>query len=474
MSSLGLLRTAGASRFTISFVSACLLFYLLGTLQSRIAIVYHCIEILGQCLLSAILSGAVVSYLTYYSNLKLKSLKVDPTGKAVLITGCDSGFGFETALRLYCGGFHVFAGCLDSEINGGATLAKVDGSQRLVPLTLDVTNQEHVNKALETVTSGLATHNLELWAIINNAGVVTFCELELCSLDTVSKILEVNTLGAIRVTQKFLPLLRQSQGRLIMISSLAGKLAYPGLIAYCMSKHALVALADGLRQELKKWNISVSTILCTGYRTRMLDPAKLLREMEAHWRSAPEDVRAVYGEGYFRSFSTKCIQRLANLSGEVGEAVDVIVTATESIYPKDNYYSCMKGQLRALARFLPTSGQDPYMMIFESFQPLLSLFRKETKPNPDLMLEHLLEPAKRMAAQRSISIENPLENHDQEPIESSNRAETEADDQEKKGSEGEQEIDVNGDVQGQSVPGIPEVTGIEEEISDVFAGRTED
>ena len=70
------------------------------------------------------------------------------------------------------------------------------------------------------------------------------------------RILEVNTLGAIRITQRFLPLLRRSQGRLVMISSLAGKLVYPGLIAYCMSKHALVAVSDGLRQELRKWNIS--------------------------------------------------------------------------------------------------------------------------------------------------------------------------------------------------------------------------
>ena len=72
----------------------------------------------------------------------------------------DHIYRFETALRLYCSGFHVFAGCLDSEIDGGTTLAKVDGSQRLVPLTLDVTKQEHVDKAFETVTSALETHNL--------------------------------------------------------------------------------------------------------------------------------------------------------------------------------------------------------------------------------------------------------------------------------------------------------------------------
>lgn len=138
----------------------------------------------------------------------------------------------------------------------------------------------------------------------------------------------------------------------------------------------------------------------------MLDPVKVLREMELHWRSATEDVRAVYGEDYFRSFSTKCIQRLMNLTGEVGEAVDRIVAATETRYPKDNYYSCLKGQLRALARFLPTTWQDPYMTVFESFEPLLSLFKRETKPYPDLMLEHLVEPAKRKVADREVSVDD--------------------------------------------------------------------
>ena len=70
---------------------------------------------------------------------------------------------------------------------------------------------------------GMAFLSLALWAVVNNAGIAAFTEIEWCSVDQFQRILDVNVLGVVRVTKAFLPLLRYSKGRVINVASLAGK-----------------------------------------------------------------------------------------------------------------------------------------------------------------------------------------------------------------------------------------------------------
>ncbi|XP_021353493.1 D-beta-hydroxybutyrate dehydrogenase, mitochondrial-like isoform X2 [Mizuhopecten yessoensis] len=128
-------------------------------------------------------------------------------GKAVLITGCDTGFGFHIAKRLDDMGFTVYAGVLN-ENSDGAEALRSRKSQNLHVIKLDVTKEEDVNKSLEYVTSN---NKADLWAVVNNAGINMPGDVELATVDQYKKCAEVNLYGPIRVIRAFLPLIRRSK-----------------------------------------------------------------------------------------------------------------------------------------------------------------------------------------------------------------------------------------------------------------------
>lgn len=174
---------------------------------------------------------------------------------AVVITGASRGMGRKMALYLSSHGFHVFAGCRKA-----ADTAYFATEQRnhLTPLLLDVTNQASIAAALETVSGAVGEAGLQ--GLINNAGIGVSGPIEQVPMDMVEELLRVNVMGPIAVTQKFLPLLRKGQGRIVNISSVSGFLTPPYAGIYSASKFALEAISNALRMELKPWNISVSVV----------------------------------------------------------------------------------------------------------------------------------------------------------------------------------------------------------------------
>lgn len=85
-------------------------------------------------------------------------------------------------------------------------------------------------------------------------------EIEFGDMSSFVAQMNVNCLGIVRVTKAFLPLLRLSKGRVVNMASLAGRFALPGMVGYCMSKSAVISFSDGLRREMKKWEIDVICI----------------------------------------------------------------------------------------------------------------------------------------------------------------------------------------------------------------------
>ena len=173
---------------------------------------------------------------------------------AVVVTGSSTGIGEACALELDRRGFRVFAG-VRNQADGQRLQAK--GSTRLVPIRLDVTNDEAILAAAalvaESCKDGLA-------GLVNNAGIVVAGPMELVPLAELRKQLEVNVVGQVAVTQAFLPLLRKAKGRIVNIGSLNSRITSPYLGAYAASKHALSAITDALRMELRTWGIQVSLI----------------------------------------------------------------------------------------------------------------------------------------------------------------------------------------------------------------------
>src|SRR5258708_19481752 len=118
---------------------------------------------------------------------------------------------------------------------------------------MDVTDTASIARAREQVERALA--GAPLAGLVNNAGIPAAGPLELFPLDELRRVLEVNLVGAVAVTQAFLPLLKASRGRIVNMSSVAGRGALPFLGPYAASKFGLEAVSDSLRRELLPFGV---------------------------------------------------------------------------------------------------------------------------------------------------------------------------------------------------------------------------
>jgi len=273
--------------------------------------------------------------------------RIDPTGKAVLITGCGSGFGYMTAIKLNEMGFTVFAGFRDSNGMGAKQLLTYATSypNRIVNLQMDVTNQDEVSAAYEKVKNMLddgSAGATELFAVINNAGVAVSAPVEWAkenSIDPYDLNINVNTLGPIRVTRKFLPLIRRSKGRIINVSSLAARLNLFGLSAYSVSKAAMSKFTEALQEELSIFGVKAIDINPSFYKTAMVDTQRNIQEVKSRFEESSDDVKKAYD----RELETvlKRILSIASdpmlLSEHPEHVVDAIVDGTTSAEPDAVY-----------------------------------------------------------------------------------------------------------------------------------------
>jgi NAD(P)-dependent dehydrogenase (short-subunit alcohol dehydrogenase family) len=170
----------------------------------------------------------------------------------ILITGSSSGFGRLTAVSLARRGHTVFAsmrGAEDRNADAAAELrawAAAEGMD-LTVIDLDVTRQESVAWAIDSITTGIGP----LDVVVNNAGAVTVGFTEGFNPAQMRALFEVNVFGAQRVNRAVLPHMRpRRQGLLVHVSSSLARLSFPLMAMYCASKAALEALAEGYRYEL--------------------------------------------------------------------------------------------------------------------------------------------------------------------------------------------------------------------------------
>ena len=169
--------------------------------------------------------------------------------KVVMITGCSSGIGRNLAQRLTNSGYTVVATARD--VN---TLEDLDAAMKLA---LDVTCQESVQKAVNRTIERFGRIDV----LVNNAGYAQVGAIEDLAVDQVQQMYDVNVFGVIRMVKAVAPFMRsQKAGKIINISSIAGKLVTPVNGTYSSSKFALEALNDALRIELKPFNIQVILI----------------------------------------------------------------------------------------------------------------------------------------------------------------------------------------------------------------------
>ncbi len=171
---------------------------------------------------------------------------------AVLTTGASKGIGYSAAHYLANRGFRSLGTVRSEEDAARLRHAGIE------PVLMDVTDPASISRAAEEIERSL--EGTPLRALVNNAGVLAAGPIELADLEEARAVFEVNFFGALAVTQAFLPLLRASGGRVINMSSLSGRFAFPFVGIYAATKHALEASSDALRRELVRAGVDVILI----------------------------------------------------------------------------------------------------------------------------------------------------------------------------------------------------------------------
>jgi NAD(P)-dependent dehydrogenase (short-subunit alcohol dehydrogenase family) len=175
--------------------------------------------------------------------------------KVVLITGCSTGIGFETALLLARQGYRVFATMRD--LKKARSLKESSAGLAVEVLPLDVDKALSVKKAVATIIQKVG----RIDGLINNAGWGAFGALEEFSDEEIHAQYETNVFGLLRVTRAVLPVMRaQKSGRIVHIGSLAGKMTFAGIGLYCSSKYAVEAITESLRLEVRPFHIEVAVV----------------------------------------------------------------------------------------------------------------------------------------------------------------------------------------------------------------------
>ncbi len=183
---------------------------------------------------------------------------------SVLVTGCSSGFGKLTVLKLARAGFLVYATARNLKSEGVLEVQKITQKEKL-PIEwykLDVTKQNEINLVFDAIKK----RGIDI--LINNAGFGILGPLEKYSTGDFENQFNTNFFGVVRMTYKFLPLLNNSSSpKIITISSIAGLISAPAYGLYASSKHALEIFIETLRYELFATKIKVSLIEPGGFDT---------------------------------------------------------------------------------------------------------------------------------------------------------------------------------------------------------------
>jgi NAD(P)-dependent dehydrogenase (short-subunit alcohol dehydrogenase family) len=248
--------------------------------------------------------------------------------RSVVVTGASTGIGWATAKLLLDKGFRVF-GSVRKQAD--ADRLKSEFGSNFTALSFDVTDEAAVLAAGREVRAALSGETLA--GLVNNAGIAVAGPVMELAVDQFRRQLDVNVIGPIIATQAFGPLLgsdaslKGPKGRIVMISSVAGKNGNPFTPAYSASKHAIEGLSESLRRELMLFGIDVIIIAPGAVKTPI-------------WSKAEEvDFSAYENSPFFpalqkvRAFT----QRLGSIGLPAEKIAEVVYAALTSARPKVRY-----------------------------------------------------------------------------------------------------------------------------------------
>jgi NAD(P)-dependent dehydrogenase (short-subunit alcohol dehydrogenase family) len=270
--------------------------------------------------------------------------------RSALVTGSSTGIGRATALRLDRDGWRVFAGVRRTR---DAESLRAAGSERLVPVTLDVTDGAQVAAAAALVGEQVGKAGLD--GLVNNAGIAVLGPLETIPVDDFRRQIEVNLTGQVAVTQAMLPLVRRAPGRVVFVSSIGGRMALPFGAPYHAAKFGVEAVADCLRQELRPWKIDVSVIEPGSIDTPIWERGERIADEVASRAPAAQD--ELYGQTIERFRAA--VRRTADRGIAPDRVAKAVAHALTARRPRTRYVVGADARGQALARrLLPDRAFD--------------------------------------------------------------------------------------------------------------------
>jgi NAD(P)-dependent dehydrogenase (short-subunit alcohol dehydrogenase family) len=274
---------------------------------------------------------------------------VSPSDRVAVVTGSSTGIGRACALALDRHGFTVFAGVRKQ---ADADSLRAEASERLEPLTVDVTDADSIAGAAERVRDATGGR---LTGLVNNAGIVVPGPVEGVDLDELRRQLEVNVVGQVAVTQAFLPLIRAARGRVVLMSSVGGRNALPQLSPYHASKFAIEAIGDSLRQEMRPFGVEVSII----------EPGAIATPFWGKGKAEAPQARAAMDPEVLALYSDEldAIERASERTEARGappsKVAEAVVEALTSRRPRTRYLVGTDAKIQArLGKLLPDRAMD--------------------------------------------------------------------------------------------------------------------
>ncbi len=271
--------------------------------------------------------------------------------KTILITGCSSGIGYETALYLHNHGYEVFASARQEKD------VKHLRDRGLNALQLDVTDTDSIDRALQTV---LQQTGGRLYALFNNAGYGQPGALEDIPSYALREQFETNVIGLHELTRRIIPVMRaQGYGRIIQHSSVLGLISLRFRGAYNASKYAIEGLCDTLRLELTGSNIHVVTLNTGPVHSKFRDNAtvKFLENVDVE--------TSFFSDEYKAEVLARKAKKSENdpFTREPVAVIEKVVAALEKPQPKPRYYITSATHILGnLKRVLPTAWLDKILI----------------------------------------------------------------------------------------------------------------
>uniref|UniRef100_A0A182QQW8 Uncharacterized protein n=1 Tax=Anopheles farauti TaxID=69004 RepID=A0A182QQW8_9DIPT len=257
---------------------------------------------------SMLLAGGCVSFgalrLLQRWRTKTGAPQTFTSKQVVIITGCDSGLGYNMACACHDAGMTVLATCVSDESEGFKSLTQQGKtSGRLVVFLLNLSDQASIDSTHAEIREWFAKagQSVHLYGLVNNAGVMCFGEAEWLSDGLIKLQLSVNLTGSMLFTVPLLDLVRENRARLVVVTSHCGMQPLPGLSVYSASKAALRAWTEALRLELGAHGVPVVEFVPGGFIFQSNICARQLRFFDEMWQRLSVQQRLFYHD-YFNRY----------------------------------------------------------------------------------------------------------------------------------------------------------------------------